>query len=108
MAAAAISRAERLWSAQQNRSRSPRGGQQSSDCIVECPFSFRLEEVDPMLFIERHNRLLPAFGLSLLETVLPRLASAILRANFIDLDVEQLLDRTPHIVLRRLKMHLER
>src|SRR5262245_35132661 len=70
--------------------------------------ALRLEDVDPMLRIERHDRLLPGFGLSLLETVLPRLAAAVLCADLIDLDVEQLLDGPPHVVLRRLQVHLER
>jgi len=61
-----------------------------------------------MLFVERHDCLLPAFGLSLLETVLPRLSAAVLRANFIDFDVEQLFNGASNIVLRRLQVHLER
>src|SRR5262245_171830 len=60
-----------------------------------------------MLRVERDDRLLPGFGLSLLEAVLPRLAAAVLCADLIDLYVEQVLDGPSHVVLARLRVDLE-
>src|SRR4051812_10814635 len=40
--------------------------------------------------------------------MLPRLAAAILRANLLDLDVEQLLDGAADVVLGGMQMHFKR
>jgi hypothetical protein len=67
----------------------------------------RLEEINPMLRVERDDCFLPIFGGSLTESRPASLALAVLRRDLQDLYVKQRLDRTSHIFLCRQAIDFE-
>lgn len=67
-----------------------------------------LEEIDSMLFVQLHDRLLPVRRPPVAEFVSTKLALASLGSDLRNLHVEQLFDSPLHIVLRRVTMNFER
>jgi len=67
-----------------------------------------LEEIDTMIFVKLHDRLLPIGSLPIAESIPTSLSFASLRSHFGNLDVEQFLDGSLHIVLGCVTMNLER
>jgi hypothetical protein len=61
----------------------------------------RLEEVNPMLGVQRHQRFLPGIGATELEAIAPGLSTTILRPDLNDPDIEQGFNRVADVILVR-------
>ena len=71
-----------------------------------CPGSYRdplpgLEEIDPKLWLERHDRFFPAFCLSLFETMPTLLAWTLLDSHLFDFDFEKIFHGRADLCLVR-------
>ena len=85
----------------------PRDFRESDPFMRAWPQAGPLKELNPVLAVQGHNRLLPVGQPADTETVTAFLAQAVLRPHLFDTDIEQFLNRGLDLILGRPEIYLE-